>query len=78
MNDNKPDKPAPIVIKVTDGEAKAYFVHFHRDSHELIDVFEYKRLYTPRMGQMAPRIKIIADLAASRIGMPLETSGETK
>jgi hypothetical protein len=73
--------PKHITIKVTDGEARAYFVHFDRDSHELLDVFEYKRLYTPRMGLMAPRIKIIADLAKSRIGMPIETpatAGDTK
>ena len=78
MNDNKADQPNPITIKVTDGEARAYFVHFDRDSHELVSVFEYKQLYTPRMGQMAPRIKVVADLAKSRIGMPLEATGETK
>jgi len=78
VNDNVPDKPTPIVIKVTDGDTKAYFVHFDRDSHELVSVFEYKQLYTPRMGQMAPRIKVVADLAKSRIGMPLEATGETK
>src|SRR4029077_6450594 len=75
VNDN--DTPAPITIKVTDGD-KAYFVHFDRDSHELIDVFEYKRMYGPKMGQMSPRAKIIVDLAQSRIGMPLEATGETK
>ena len=69
--------PTKITIKVTDNE-RAYFVHFDRDSHELVSVFEYKQLYTPRMGQMAPRIKVVADLAKSRIGMPLEATGETK
>ena len=78
MNDNKPDQPNPITIKVTDGEAKAYFVRFHRDSHSLIDVYEYKRVYTPAAGQMSQRTRIIVDLAKSRIGMPLETQGETK
>jgi hypothetical protein len=79
MNDNKPDKPHPITIKVTDGEAKAYFVRFHRDSHELQDVCEYKTIYTPSMGKISARNKIIVDLAKSRIGMALEaTTGETK
>ena len=69
MND-----PKHIVIKVTDGEASAYFVHFDRDSHTLIDVYEYKQVYTPTVGQMSPRTKIIVDLAKSRIGMPLEAT----
>jgi hypothetical protein len=76
MSDTSDFEKPVATIKVTDGD-KAYFVHFDRDSGNLIDVFEYKRIYSPKMGQMAPRIKIIADLARSRIGMPLET-GETK
>ena len=80
MNDNKADQPNPITIKVTDGEAKAYFVRFDRDSHELQDVCEYRTIYTPSMGRISARNKIIVDLAKSRIGMALETTttGETK
>jgi len=70
----------PITIKVTDGPTKAYFVRFKRDSHSLIDVYEYKQVYTPTVGQMSTRTKIIVDLAKSRIGMPLEATatGEDK
>ena len=78
MNDNKADQPNPITIKVTDGEARAYFVHFDRDSHALISVYEYKQVYTPAVGMPSTRTKIIIDLAKSRIGMPLEATGETK
>ena len=69
MND-----PKHIIIKVTDGEARAYFVHFDRDSHTLLDVYEYKRVYTPSQGMPSTRTKIITDLAKSRIGMPLEAT----
>ena len=67
-----------IVIKVTEGEAKAYFVHFDRESHTLISVYEYKQVYTPNVGTMSQRTRIIVDLAKSRIGMPLEATGEDK
>ena len=69
--------PTKITIKVTDNE-RAYFVHFDRETRELIDLFEYKKIYTPLMGVMSQRTKIIVDLAKSRIGMPLEPTGETK
>jgi hypothetical protein len=70
--------PKHIVIKVTEGDAKAFFVHFDRDSHSLISVYEYKQVYTPAVGTMSQRTRIIVDLAKSRIGMPLEATGETK
>ena len=69
-----------IVIKVTDGSARAYFVHFDRESHSLLEVYEYKLVYTPKNGMPSSRTKIITDLAKSRIGMPLEATatGEDK
>jgi len=72
------DNAQPIVIKVTDGDTKAYYVRFNRDTHDLIDVCEYKTIYTPKMGQISSRNAIIVNLAKSRIGMPLEATGETK
>jgi len=78
VNDNVPDKPSPITIKVTDGDTKAYFVRFDRETHELLDVCEYKTIYTPKMGQISQRNAVIVNLAKSRIGMPLETTGEAK
>ena len=72
------NSPEHITIKVTDGDSRAYFVHFDRDSHVLVAMYEYKQIYTPRMGTLSQRNKIIADLAKSRIGMPLEATGETK
>ena len=69
MND-----PKHIVIKVTEGDHKAYFVHFDRESHTLISVYEYKQVYTPAVGSMSQRTRIIVDLAKSRIGMPLEAT----
>jgi hypothetical protein len=70
------NNPKQITIKVTDGEAHAYFVHFDRETHALVDVFEYKKIYAPLVGVMPRRTKIIVDLAKSRIGMPLETVGD--
>jgi len=69
-----------IVIKVTEGDHKAYFVHFDRESHSLLEVYEYKLVYTPKNGMPSSRTKIIVDLAKSRIGMPLEATatGEDK
>ena len=61
---------------MTDGDHRAYFVHFDRDSHSLLEVFEYKRVYVPSQGLPSTRTKIITDLAKSRIGMPLEATEE--
>ena len=66
---------APVTIKVTDKE-NAYFVHFDRDTHELIDVFEYKKIYTPLMGLMSTRTKIVVNLARDRLGKPIEATGD--
>jgi hypothetical protein len=77
VNDNDPTKP--ITIKVTENAGHAYFVHFDRNTHALIEVFEYKRIYTPIMGHPAQRTQLVVDLAKSRIGMPLEENqGEQK
>ena len=68
--------PKTITIKVTDGDHHAYFVHFDRDDHTLLAVFEYKQIYTPRMGKMSTRNKLVTDLAKSRISEALETQGD--
>ena len=69
----KTPDPDVATIKVTDGESHAYFVRFDRATRELLDVFEYKKIYSPRMGAIAPRTKIIVDLAKSKIDMPRKT-----
>jgi hypothetical protein len=80
MSDTSDTEKPVVTIKVTDGPNKAYFVRFDRDSCNLIDVFEYKKIYTPGTWVMPSRTKIIVDLARSRIGMPREiettTTGE--
>jgi hypothetical protein len=67
--------PNHATIKVTDKDT-AYFVHFDRVTHDLIEVFEYKKIYTPSAGPMSVRTKIIVDLAKSRIGVPREETNQ--
>ena len=71
----KPTDPDHIVIKVTDGKDKAYFVHFDRATRELVSMFAYTKLYASP-GPLTPRNKIIVDLAKSRIGMPREETNQ--
>ena len=75
MND-----PDHIVIKVTDGPSRAYFVHFRREPpHELVSMWKYERMLTPQGGILSARGKQIVDLAKSRIGMtPEETTNGAK
>jgi hypothetical protein len=62
-----------ITIKVTTNDLRHnYFVHFNRDGCDLIDVCEYKPIYTPVMGRMPRRIKEIVDTAHAKA---LETQG---
>jgi hypothetical protein len=65
--------PNTIVIKVTDNEHRCYFVHFDRESHDLIDVREYHTIFLPGMGVPAKRTQDIINSAKSKIGKPLET-----
>jgi hypothetical protein len=65
----------PVVIKVTtDDPDHSYYVHFDRNSHALIAVREYKTLYTPLMGAMAPRTKRVVETARTQLKAP-ETLG---
>ena len=66
--------PDVITIKVTDETKGAYFVHFDRETHELIDVFEHRKIYVPAMGVMAKRIALVVSAARERIGKPLTTA----
>jgi hypothetical protein len=70
--------PTHLVIKVTDGPGRAYFVHFAREApHDLISMWKYERIVTPQSGFLTARNKQIADLAKSRIGLTPETNGAT-
>lgn len=74
MND-----PNHHVIKVTDGEGRAYFVHFDRVSHDLISVWKYERLVSPQhTSALTPRTKQIVDLAKTLIDMPPEETNGAK
>ena len=64
MNDNDPT--TTITIKVTDGEAKAYFVHFDRDSHDLIDVCEVQDDLSPRRWAAYPPATRSSSISPSR------------
>jgi hypothetical protein len=65
--------PDHLVIKVTDGTSRAYFVHFKREApHDLVSMWKYERIITPQGGMLNARNKQIVDLAKSRIGMPPE------
>jgi len=66
--------PDLITIKVTDETNGAYFVHFDRETHALIDVFEHRKIYVPAMGVMAKRIALVVSAARERIGKPLTTA----
>jgi len=66
--------PDLITIKVTDETKGAYFVHFDRETHELVDVFEHRKIYVPAMGVMAVRIARVVKAARERIGKPLTTA----
>jgi hypothetical protein len=66
-----PDSPY-LTIKVTTNDPKhSYFVHFTREGHDLVDVCEYKPIYTPIMGRMHKRILEI--VAAARAKAPENT-----
>jgi hypothetical protein len=68
-----PDPKTTITIKVTDNKHRCYYVHFDRESHDLLDVCEYHTIYLPGMGVPAQRAQIVIDSAKSRLGQPVQT-----
>ena len=80
MNDVNPISPiaVPYIIKVTTGDPlHSYFVHFDRNTHALLNVCEYKPIYTPIMGPTKGKIKDIADTARMQLTIHLETPEAT-
>ena len=71
------DKPH-FVVKVTMDDEHACYVHFDRQTHELVAVYEYKKIYVPEMGMMSRRIGTVVALAHSKIGKPFNPEGELK
>jgi hypothetical protein len=68
-----PDPKTTLTIKVTDNEHRCYYVHFDRESHDLIDVCEYHQIYLPGMGVPSKRTQTVIEAATSRLGKPVET-----
>ena len=58
-----------ITIKVTTSDLRHnYFVHFTRDGHDLVDVCEYKPIYTPLTpGRMPRRIADVVEAARTKL-----------
>ena len=71
---DKPKDPNIAVIKVTTNSADhCYYVRFDRLTRALLSVQEYKTIYTPSMGVMAPKTKnIVAAARAVRLKTPAE------
>ena len=67
----EPKDPSVTVIKVTtDNPKHSYYVHFDRDGHDLLSVWEYKEIYSPLMGLMARRTKDVVTSARTKIETP--------
>ena len=64
--------PTTTTIKVTDNAHRCYYVHFDRESGDLIDVCEYHTIYLPGMGVPAKRTQAVIDAAMSKIGKTIE------
>ena len=67
-------EPKPLVVKVTVSDDHCYYVHFQRDTQDLLAVYEYKKIYTPRMGKAAPKTTIAINTAKAKIGKPFKTT----
>jgi hypothetical protein len=68
-----PDTPDPdvTVIKVTTNDPKhSYYAHFNRRDHTLIEISEYKVIYTSRTGVIPNRIKDVIASARTKLKTP--------
>jgi hypothetical protein len=68
--------PRYHVVKVTHGAEHSFFVRFARDGHDLVDVFEYKKVYTPGLGMLSNRIKTVIWAARSELDKTPATNGD--
>ena len=73
------NNPDHLTIKVTDGDGRAFFVHFDRATRKLVDVYRYERIYSPRMGPPSTRTGRLIELATAKMleTQPKETTSET-